>query len=228
MKKEEIKFGDWMRMWVGEAPPEFFIEAIIRIAFIYVLLMVSMRLMGKRMAAQLSRNELLALVTLAAAIGVPMQAPDRGLVPALIIAIVVVLIGRLTAYLAFKNQRFEKITQGNVTALVEDSVMQLKPMLKSRITVDRVCAQLRSMSVYHLGEVKRLYIEANGSFTLVRNNEQRPGLSIIPEWDIEMTGTRKKAAGISVCKKCGKLNEGNLQSDKCPNCGDRHWTDAVI
>ena len=95
MKPEEIHITDYMRILLGEVPWSFLIEVVIRIGFIYLLLMVAMRLMGKRMASTLSNSELAALVSLAAAVGVPMLAPDRGMLPALIIAIIVVGIQRL-------------------------------------------------------------------------------------------------------------------------------------
>src|SRR5687767_14213450 len=104
MKEEQIQLNDWKRMFLGEVPPEFLIEVIIRMAFLYLLLIFAMRLLGHRMASQLSRNELAALVSLAAAIGVPILAPDRGLLPALVIALVVVAISRLLAWGSYKNQ----------------------------------------------------------------------------------------------------------------------------
>ena len=60
MKADEIKFGDWMRIVFGETPPEFFIELVIRSFFIFLLLLLSMRLLGRRMAAQLNRIEMIA------------------------------------------------------------------------------------------------------------------------------------------------------------------------
>jgi len=81
MKPEEIHLKDWLRILIGEEPISFLLELIIRAAVVYLVLMLSMRLMGKRMSSQLSRNELATLVSLAAAVGVPMMAPDRGLLP---------------------------------------------------------------------------------------------------------------------------------------------------
>jgi uncharacterized membrane protein YcaP (DUF421 family) len=90
MKKEDIHPFDWGRMFVGEVPFGFFVEVIFRTAFVYLILMVAMRLMGKKIASQLGRNEMIAIISMAAAIGVPLQSPDRGLLPAVIIAGIVV------------------------------------------------------------------------------------------------------------------------------------------
>src|SRR4051812_44835391 len=100
MKPEDIHLNDWQRIFLGDVPGGFYPEVVLRIAVIYLILMVSMRLMGKRMASQLSRNEMVAMVSLAAAIGIPLQAPDRGILPAFIIAFVVIIIQQIVAWLA--------------------------------------------------------------------------------------------------------------------------------
>src|SRR3978361_131613 len=101
MKPEEIKITDWMRILFGEVPGSFYLEVFIRALFVYLFLMGAMRLLGKRMSSTLGRNEMVAMVTLAATIGIPLQTPDRGLLPALMIGVIVVLIGRWIALKAF-------------------------------------------------------------------------------------------------------------------------------
>src|SRR5947209_3414361 len=165
MKPDEIKLSDWGRILFGEVPPSFFIEVIIRTVIVFFLLIISMRLFGRRMAAQINRIEMVALFTLAAAIGVPLQAPDRGLLPAIIIAIIVFVVGRAIADLAFRNQRFEATAEDKLTVLANDGVFDMKKILQTRLTTERLFAQLRSEGVRHLGEVKRLYVEANGGFS---------------------------------------------------------------
>src|SRR4051812_37468641 len=97
MEPEQIKWNDWQRIILGEAPPEFLIELILRAVIIFFLIIVSLRLMGKRMSAQLTRIESTALFVVAGAIGVPLPSADRGLLPAIGIALVVILVGRLVS-----------------------------------------------------------------------------------------------------------------------------------
>lgn len=69
--------------------------------------------------------------------------------------------------------------------LVQDSVMQLKAMTKSRISRERLFAQLRYHQIKHLVEVKRLYMEANGSFCIIpETNTAWPW--VIPDRDPDM------------------------------------------
>ncbi|HEY0742788.1 MAG TPA: hypothetical protein VGD40_15065 [Chryseosolibacter sp.] len=66
MKPEQIYLWDWERILLGEVPPAFLLEIVLRIIVVYLILTVAMRILGKRMAAQLTRNELAAMVSLAA------------------------------------------------------------------------------------------------------------------------------------------------------------------
>lgn len=224
MKKEDIHFGDWQRMFLGDVPGGFYWEVVLRIAVIYIVLMLSMRLMGKRMASQLSRNEMIAMVSLAAAIGVPLQAPDRGLLAAVVIAAVVICVQQVMAILSTRNQRLESITQGDLSVLVADSKLVLKKMELTGITKDKAFSQLRSRGIRHLGEVKRLYFEADGSFTLIRNADARPGLGILPEADPDFIRQTCRESDVLVCKRCGTESGSG---DACESCGSNERVNAV-
>ncbi|MVN91627.1 DUF421 domain-containing protein [Mucilaginibacter aquatilis] len=228
MKPGDIKFTDWGRWLYGDVPAEFYTELVIRAAFIYIFLMVAMRLLGKRMSSQLSRNEMAALVTLAAAIGIPLQTPERGLLPAIIIGFIVVYVGKWIAHRASNNQDFEKFSQGNIDVMIKDSVMELGNMKRSRITRERLVAELRSSGIKHLGEVKRLYMEANGTFTLIKQDPIKPGLVVLPLFDHDYIDQLNKPTDITVCGSCGLTRQGPVQSNEnCSNCNKHQWTDAV-
>lgn len=224
MKSEEIKLDDLWRILIGEVPGSFFIEVIIRTAFIYLLLMIGMRLLGKRMAGQLNKIEMISLTTLAAAVGVPLQAPDRGLLPALIITIIVVLSGRFISGMAFRSESFEKLSQDTLTVLIKDSVLQLDQMRKVKITRDRLFAFLRSNNVTHLGTVKRVYLEAGGFFTLVEDKSSRPGLIILPQWDVALI-TDLQRENVFVCATCGCFKSSDTRT--CEFCNNSHWVLAA-
>lgn len=217
MKKEDIHLTDWLRILIGDLPSLFYVELLIRVSFIFLILISSMRLMGKRMSAQISRNEMAALVSLAAAIGVPLQSPDRGLLPAVVISAVVVLVQRWIASKTFADQKREKSFQGDISILISEGVLDMETMLEVRMTRERLLAQARSQGIRHLGEVKRMYLEANGSFTLIKQAGPSAGLSVIPKWDLEMLERENQAADLG-CGNCGLPKHSDNQG-ACTNCG---------
>lgn len=219
-----IEITDWMRIIAGESPGEFFIEIILRTLFIYIVLMISLRLMGNRMAGQLNRIEQASLVTLAAAVGFPLQTPERGILPTVIIAFIVVTTGRLIAARASKNKKFERISLGKINILVKEGVCNMEMFKKTTLNRERVFAELRSRKIMQLGQVQRLYIEANGNFTLIKRQKEKPGLAIIPDIDSELQQLLPNADHQRSCINCGnEIKENNV----CNNCGGNRSTISV-
>jgi uncharacterized membrane protein YcaP (DUF421 family) len=228
MKKEDIHISDWLRIVVGEVPAAFYLELVLRAAIVFLLLMVAMRFMGKRMSGLLSRNELVAMVSLAAAIGTPLTSPDRGILPAVMIAIVVVYIERWISAKAFRNEEFERYAIGKLDILVNDAVIDLEVLKKVRISRERLMAELRGSGIKQLGSVKRFYMEASGFFTLIENEEPNEGLLILPSWDEEFCKRLTPSATQISCGICGLLQPKATDSKtQCPHCGEVAWADAV-
>lgn len=154
MGAKDIHLSDWMRILIGNVPAGFLIELVFRAAFFYILIIICMRLMGKRMSSQLSRNELASLVALGASIGVPLTAPERGILPGVISCMVIVLGHRLLSYWFSKNERLEKMTQGESRALVANGVVNWHALKNANVSRESLFEQLRSEGIVQLGAVK--------------------------------------------------------------------------
>jgi uncharacterized membrane protein YcaP (DUF421 family) len=226
MQSWEIHIYDWVRVLFGNVPPEFFIELIIRVTFVYLLVIVCIRLMGKRMATQLSRNELVAISSLAASIGIPIQTPDRGLLPALLVAAIVVAGQRIVSARLSHNEPFERKSQGEIAILVNDCCLQSNELIRNRISREEVLARLRAEKIRHLGMVKRLYFEARGTFTIVRNEDQSSGLCILPDDDPSFQQEQNSDPSKKVCGYCG--NEAHDVHAACDKCGHKEFRPAIF
>lgn len=230
MHEVDAELWDWMRILIGDqVPPAFLIEVLIRIVVIYLLLVVSMRIMGKRMSAMLSRNEMISMISLAAAIGIPIQDPERGLLPAFIIAGVVIGVQRIVSVNTIGNPGFETTVVGNISSMAKDGRLQLENMRKSRVTRERMLTEFRLMEVVSLGRVQRAYLEANGAFTIyLYEDHEREGLCILPDWDKEYHAELSMPDGKYACASCGNLTESEEEpEDTCNHCGHKQWSRAV-
>lgn len=219
MKEYEIYLEDVTRILIGAMPVIFILEVAIRTAVVYFVLIGGMRLMGKRMASQLSRNEMAAMVSLAAAIGVPIHDPTRGLLPAVLIGVVIFFFQYLISLLASKSERFESTSQDDLTILVADGRLLIHNMRMVRISKERIWAELRSSGVRQLGEVERLYLEANGSFSFLPRKTPDYGLCIIPRDDQELRAAMVYFCDMYVCTECGLLRNSKVDEANCSDCG---------
>lgn len=222
--KNDIRLDDFRRILVGEVPAEFYIETVIRALLVYILLVAGMRLMGKRINAELNRTELAAISTLAASTGLILLSPDRGLLPAVVAIGVLLFIKRMVNHQTFLHKKAEDIAEGSLGILIKSGVIQIKELKKTGLTREQLFAQLRGMGVMHLGNVFRLYFEANGDFSLLKEEKESSGLSVIPDWDQEFLN-EQEMAGTQVCSRCGSGGQGTHK--ECPNCGNDGWKEAV-
>ncbi|MET1055474.1 MAG: YetF domain-containing protein, partial [Pedobacter sp.] len=214
--------------FIGEVPGSFYIEVMIRTVIIYFILILAIRLMGKRMALQLNVTEMAAMVTLAAAIGVPIQAPDKGILPAVVIALVVVLCERILSKRAMMSEKFEEIIHGDIYVLVQDSVINMDCLGASGMSKALIFEQVRAHGINHLGHVKRLYMESSGAFSLVIDTDVKPGLSVMPEHDLDYWLSNDWLSNQYVCANCGNGGHPEINPElKCSVCQHTVWVQAV-
>lgn len=229
MEKEQIELSDWQRLLFGEAPAAFTLEVMGRTLFTYVVLLVILRWLGKRMHAQLTVTEMAVMVTLGGIVSVAMQVPDRGLLPSMLVLLGCLFLQRGSNWLAFKSRRAELLLQGDVVALVRDGVLQLSTMRRYRISREQVFAQLRDHNVWQLGEVARVYLEANGSFSVLTHDNPAPGLSLLPDADVALRrATPPAPEQRQVCAQCGTLpTHAGHSGGHCLACHYSQWVAAV-
>jgi uncharacterized membrane protein YcaP (DUF421 family) len=226
MKKEEIFITDIKRILFGEAPPEFLIEVLLRTAFIYLFLLATLRILGKRMNGQLTITEMAVMIMLGAIISAPMQMPDRGLVIGIVILLSILVFHRGLNLWAFKNLRIENLTQGTMTLLVKNGVIQLKQLENSLITRQQLFSVLRNKKIYNLGRVKRLYLEGCGLFSVYEEESGKPGLPLLPPQDKHILKEQKFTEHAEqACNLCGFVK--NHKETTCRNCGNNKWTAAI-
>lgn len=228
MKKEEIVVWDWKRILLGNAPLEFMLEVVLRTLIIYLALVIIMRLLGKRMNAQLTITELAVMIMLGGIVSVPMQVPERGLIHGFLLLFMVLVLQRGINWLAFKYRRVELITQGDLQILIADGVLDSTEMNRINLSREQLFANLRMQNIQHLGQLKRVYLEADGTFSIYKQEEPKPGLSVLPEKDTELHRAEIQANQVLACLQCGQVEpKDKTHETLCPRCGCGDWTYAV-
>jgi uncharacterized membrane protein YcaP (DUF421 family) len=225
--KRPITPFDLPRMLLGGQPATFLLEAVLRLLVLYLTLILAFRLMGRRMSSQLTRNELIALVSLAAAVGPALQDPEQGLLPPIVVALLVTGIQRGLAVLSVRSHRFEHVAQGGVAVLVEDGRIRRNALRENQVSRERLFAELRREGVQNLGSLDRVYFEPNGTFSILRASERRAGLSLVPEWDIDLAEEEAQGSEQCACGECGAVVPKIAGKDPCAECGGRSFRAAV-
>lgn len=228
MDKNEIQLTDWQRILIGNNPWGFMLEVLGRTIIIYICLIIVMRLLGKRMNAQLTILDLAVMLTLGAIASVPMQSFNKGILPGIILLIAILLLHQGLSVLTYKRRRVEVLTQGTVSLVGKEGVLDAEMLKKLRISRDQIFSVLRSQGIRHLGQVKRLYSEADGHFSVFKLKEAKPGLSVFPRSDNVLPPKTEEVQHQHACCFCGNVVEKTDEpTAPCSNCGSKDWVRAV-
>ena len=215
------------RLLMGDVGWLFTIEVVFRTVFVYLLLLTLMRLMGKRLAAGLSITELAVILTLGAAVGLPLQSVKQGLLPSVVVLLVGLIFQRGLSGLSFWSRRLETISLGDVIVLVRDGRLLMDELHTTQLSNAKLFAALRSQGVLHLGQLRRVYLEASGQFSMILMRQPQPGLSIMPKANDGLVGLIRHR-GHAVCGRCGYCPEdGKGLKSPCLYCGSWEREDVV-
>lgn len=233
MKKDEIHLDDIKRILFGQAPPSFLLETFIRTLVIYILLLFVVRWLGKRMSGQLTIMEMAVMLTLGAIVSVAMQVPDRGILQGVLLLLCTVAFQRGISLIGFRKGKYEDMIQGKTSLLIRDGVLQLDQMKKDRISRQQLFSELRQEKILNLGVVDRLYLEAEGVFSIFKTQEPRAGLPVLPPDDQEIfkkqTPAMSPAPGsvqLLACIGCGTVKQTD-EVENCLDCGHHEFVNAI-
>lgn len=212
---------------MNDEPFNFLFEVALRTTVMFIVLLVVLKLAGKRGIKQLSIFEMVIIISLGSAAGDPMFYDDVGIIPAVIVLIVVVLFYRIITWLTAKSTFVEKLLEGKTICLIDEGVLT-KHFEEESLGQDELFTFLRLKNVEHLGQVKKAYLETSGDVSVFffDDDSVRPGLPVLPElFDQQMCLV--EAAGKFCCCKCGRVEELNSGVHKCKGCNCDTWVAAV-
>lgn len=226
MEQEPVKSFDLKRMLLPEEVDfTFLFEVAFRTFFMFGILLVFLKLSGKRSIAQLSLFEIALIVGLGSAAGDPMFYHDVGLLPILVVFLVIGLLYKALTILTLKSEKAEKLIEGKTEPLLRNDLMITENLDSQALSYDEFFGFLRMMHVEHLGQIRAAYHEINGDISIFfyTDEEVKPGLPILPE-ALRFSFSTIESEGMHSCTKCGFT--GNYKagvSPKCVICSNDKW-----
>lgn len=154
-------------------------ETVIRIATIYLMILVGLRLLGKRELSQLTPLELVTLMLIPEIVSQSMIGEDFSITNSLIGITTIFSLVFITALLKQQIKGVERIIEGTPSLLIQHGKFIEENLNKERITPEEVFTEMHKSGLEHLAQVKWAILETDGK------------ISIVPE-DTESSGKGKK------------------------------------
>ena len=119
------------------------ITAFIRTVILYCLIMLSLRIMGKRQIGELEPSELVLTMMISDLAAVPMQDFGIPLLAGIIPILTLMSLSLLLSQLSLHNLRFRALVCGTPSVLIKNGEVQQDAMRKNRYTLDELLEELR-------------------------------------------------------------------------------------
>ena len=151
-------FVEWDRILYNDLPENFILEVIFRSTVMFIILLLTLKLAGKRGVKQLSIFETVIIIALGSAAGDPMFYEDVALVPAGVVFLVIISLYRTVTWLTGRSKKFEEFIEGKTECIIYEGKFSVATFKKESLAQDEFFAELRIKSIEHLGQIKNAFL----------------------------------------------------------------------
>ncbi len=153
-----------------------FLAAIaVRTAVIFLVLVVGVRLTGRRQAGELNAHDVLMALLIANAVQNGMTKGDGRLAVALVSAGTLLVLGTLFAAVQSRYPACEKLVAGEPTVLVEGGRLVRANLRREGVTEGDLMAAVRDQGLADLSGVRLAVLEIDGSISVIPRAQQTQG-----------------------------------------------------
>ena len=158
-----------------------------RAIFLYIIVLIIMRLMGKREIGQLQPFELAISIMIADLASIPMTETgvpiSNGIIPILGLLVMHLIISIIN----MKSLKAREVICGKPTILIYRGKIDEKALKKERFTINELEERLRGNNVVNLGDVEYAILETSGQVTVIQKPEKRNTIpedfNILPDYE---------------------------------------------
>jgi uncharacterized membrane protein YcaP (DUF421 family) len=154
----------WKDMFVIGLP---LLEKILRPIFVYIFLVISLRLSGKRELVQLNPFDLVVLMTLSNTVQNAIIGEDNSLLGGLIGAASLLVTNYLVVRFLYGHRKIDQIVEGKADILIENGKVRTNRLKKELITMEQLEAAARKQGFASLREVEQCILEPGGTLAFI-------------------------------------------------------------
>lgn len=195
------------------------ITAFFRTVILYLILILGLRLLGKRQIGELEPSELVLALIISDLASVPMQDLGIPLVNGLFPILTLLCLSMLVSFFDLRFIRFRALVCGRPALIIREGQIQQQSMARNRLTVDELLEQLRSQGYSDLSAVKYAILETSGQLSILPYARCSP---VTPEL-LGLDASAETTLPLLV------INDGRVMDSTLTATGhDRAWLDRQL
>ena len=148
------------------------ISVFIRTIIIYLFLSFLLKIMGKRQIGELEVSELVSTLLISEIAAIPISDPSIPLSYAIVPGLFIAFLEIALAAMKNKSQALKRVIEGEPVYIVFRGTLCQSALLKNRISINEVLAEMRISGIASLSEVYYAILEQNGKLSFVKEEEK--------------------------------------------------------
>ncbi|MBQ6908380.1 MAG: DUF421 domain-containing protein [Clostridia bacterium] len=171
---------------------------IIRTLILYGLIILAIRIMGKKQIGELQPSELVVAIMISDLAAVPMQTIDIPLLTG-IVPVLTLLVAEVTmSFISLKSKRARKYITGEPSIIIKSGRINEKELEKARFTLNDLMEELRISGYPDVSKIDMAILETNGEMSIIeKSKDSMTDFPYILISDGEMNRAELKRAGKS-------------------------------
>jgi uncharacterized membrane protein YcaP (DUF421 family) len=222
-----MKF-DWQEVFLRDLNLDIIFEIMVRTLVMFTVILIFLRMSGKKGVKQLSIFEVAIIIALGSAAGDPMLNGENAIIPSMIVFGTILAFYRAIIWAAAKNERFERILEGDPLYIIEDGKFVVLDENDHGFGRDEFFSEIRQQNVEHLGQIRVAILETNGNLSIIYydDDQVRPGLPVLPKPYGKKTENLTNP-GNYACTYCGHVEHIELPQHCCKRCTNKEWVESI-
>lgn len=142
------------------------VTVFIRTLLIYLILMLTMRLMGKRQVGELQLSELIVTIMLSDLASTPIYDTDIPFAHAVTPILLLLSIEVVLSYIILKCPKLKNILGGRPSLIICKGVLDQKELSRQRMCISELIGTLRQQGFSDINDVDYAILEENGQLSV--------------------------------------------------------------
>jgi uncharacterized membrane protein YcaP (DUF421 family) len=145
-------------------------DLVLRTVFVFFLILLVTRAVGRRELSSMEPFDLILLVVLGDLVQQGVTQSDYSLTGTTVVIATIATLTVGTAYLSFRFRRLRPILEGDPVILIADGRLLEGNINRQRVTVEELRAEARLQSIGSLDDVRYAVLETNGKVSFLRRD----------------------------------------------------------
>lgn len=178
---------------------------LIRTVILFVMVIISMRIMGKRQIGQLQPYELVVTIMISELATLPMEDMRIPLIHGFIPIVTLLVIQIVISLLELKSDKARFILDGKPSIVIKNGRLVLSELKNQVFTVNDLLEELRMKGYYNIEDVEYAILETNGQISVIPKDDNQP----VTKSDMNIKTKAKTIPAIIISQ--GRINMDNLK-----------------